>query len=173
MEPPEALRSLVWALAGREVLGEMSVGCTLQRARPQDNATTGHTRSDRQQPARDFGQAAAWGKGAAGGDLGARFEIKARGESVLTSVTYLRAAASPCRILWPHSARKFHRATPAVFGLAVIVSTPSLRLGFRKCASAATGVDLCECVCMQICVYHSLGVSMPYWQLASAWPPDC
>lgn len=39
---------------------------------------------------------------------------------------------------WPHSARKFHRATPAVFGLAVIVSTSSLQSAnvLNKCTDA-------------------------------------
>ncbi len=41
-------------------------------------------------------------------------------------VTYSSAAVSPLAMRWPHSARKFHRATPAVLGLAVMTSTSGL-----------------------------------------------
>lgn len=44
----------------------------------------------------------------------------------MTLVVKSRAAASPLSSLWPHSAKKFHLATPAVFGLAVITSTSGL-----------------------------------------------
>ena len=44
----------------------------------------------------------------------------------LTSVTKRCATSSPLSIMRPHSARKFQRATPAVFGLAVMTSTSGL-----------------------------------------------
>lgn len=48
---------------------------------------------------------------------------KSRGHAL---VVYSSAASSPLSRQWPHSAKKFHRATPAVLGFAVMTSTSGL-----------------------------------------------